>query len=231
MLRRYWRPLAIALVVVLAVGAAAVTVAAVFFGSGAAWFIAGGVYVALLGAWLVMFELIDPVSRRWVRGADGEAFTAQQLRRLRRRGWRAVHNIALESGDIDHLAIGPGGVLALETKSTDADWSWLAGRDEPRGWAKQAKDSAFRARWLIRQHTGLDVSVEPLVVAWTQGLADLGVVHVDGVRVVHGSALAHSLVGYDAVLSTDAVRTIKDALEPVAIQLEVHRARRRPAAA
>ncbi len=50
------------------------------------------------------------------RGAQAEECVGQKLEELQ--GWQIFHNIQLpELGDIDHLAVGPGGVVMVETKS------------------------------------------------------------------------------------------------------------------
>ena len=209
----------------------AVTAAALIVGAWMAWFIAGAFYGASVALWVALFELIDPVGRRWWQGSDGEAATSGQLRRCRRQGWRVVHNLMLEAGDIDHIAVGPGGVVAIETKSTDADWEWLSRQSIHRGWTRQASSSAARARALVRQHAGLAVQVRPVVAAWVRGLADVGPVECNGVRIVHGSTLADLLGDLDPVLTGEQVDQIHQALEPVARRLDVHWASRSAAAA
>jgi len=61
---------------------------------------------------------------------NAEQWTAQELRRLRRRGWKVVSHTIPKYGDIDHIAVGPGGLLVLETKwrsdpSDFDDQGWL----------------------------------------------------------------------------------------------------------
>jgi hypothetical protein len=54
----------------------------------------------------------------WRRGAAGERRTARLLAPLERRGWAVLHDLAIPGtqANIDHLVIGPGGVLAIDTK-------------------------------------------------------------------------------------------------------------------
>lgn len=210
------------LAAITAIATAAVTVAALLIGAWMAWFIAGAVYSALIILWATMFDLLDPVGRHLRQGADGESFTAEQLRRCARHGWRATHNLVLEHGDIDHIAIGPGGVVAIETKCPDADWQWLHRHGIARRWARQARSSALRAKALVRQHAGLRLEARPILVVWTRGLADAGHVEVDGVRVIHGSDLTELLDELPRVLDADQVDRIHHALEPVARQLDAH---------
>jgi hypothetical protein len=54
----------------------------------------------------------------WRRGATGERRTARLLAPLERRGWAVLHDLAIPGtqANIDHLVIGPGGVLVLDSK-------------------------------------------------------------------------------------------------------------------
>src|SRR5215218_8568068 len=54
----------------------------------------------------------------WRRGAAGERRTARLLAALERRGWAVLHNLAIPGtqANIDHLVIGPGGVLVVDSK-------------------------------------------------------------------------------------------------------------------
>jgi hypothetical protein len=54
----------------------------------------------------------------WRRGAAGERRTARLLARLERCGWAVLHDLAIPGtqANIDHLVIGPGGVVVIDTK-------------------------------------------------------------------------------------------------------------------
>jgi hypothetical protein len=54
----------------------------------------------------------------WRRGATGERRTARLLARLERRGWAVLHDLAIpgSAANIDHLLIGPGGVVVIDSK-------------------------------------------------------------------------------------------------------------------
>jgi hypothetical protein len=54
----------------------------------------------------------------WRRGATGERRTARLLASLERRGWAVLHDLAIPDSpaNIDHLVIGPGGVLVIDSK-------------------------------------------------------------------------------------------------------------------
>jgi Nuclease-related domain len=54
----------------------------------------------------------------WRRGAAGERRTACLLAPLERRGWAVLHDLAIPGtqANIDHLVIGPGGVIVVDSK-------------------------------------------------------------------------------------------------------------------
>jgi hypothetical protein len=54
----------------------------------------------------------------WRRGAAGERRTARLLAPLERRGWAVLHDLAIpgSAANLDHLVIGPGGVVVIDSK-------------------------------------------------------------------------------------------------------------------
>jgi hypothetical protein len=54
----------------------------------------------------------------WHKGIEGEERMADLLLLLEEKGWKVLHSVPCPvGGDIDHLAIGPGGVWAINTKN------------------------------------------------------------------------------------------------------------------
>ena len=60
----------------------------------------------------------SPDTVAWRRGAAGERHTARLLDPLERHGWAVLHDLALPGSraNIDHLVIGPGGALVIDSK-------------------------------------------------------------------------------------------------------------------
>lgn len=59
----------------------------------------------------------DTEERAWRKGAEGEEVIGAALEKMRKRGWRILHSIPTgEESDIDHLAIGPGGIVLFNSK-------------------------------------------------------------------------------------------------------------------
>jgi hypothetical protein len=76
-----------------------------------------GVGAAGVAGWVLRFRT-TPETRAWRRGAVGERRTARLLGRLERHGWAVLHDLAVPGSraNIDHLAIGPGGVFVVDSK-------------------------------------------------------------------------------------------------------------------
>ncbi|MFE0347327.1 nuclease-related domain-containing protein [Streptomyces griseoluteus] len=65
----------------------------------------------------------------WASGLKGEQRTARRLRRLRSHGWLTLHAVQWATGtDIDHLAIGPAGVFAVNSKRHPGKTLWYGDR-------------------------------------------------------------------------------------------------------
>jgi hypothetical protein len=67
--------------------------------------------------WRLRFR-VSQDTLAWRRGARGERRTAHLLARLERRGWAVLHDLAIPGtqANIDHLVVGPGGVLVIDSK-------------------------------------------------------------------------------------------------------------------
>jgi hypothetical protein len=76
-----------------------------------------GLAVAILVGWLLRFRP-SPEIRAWRRGAAGERRTARLLAPLERHGWTILHDLAIPGSpaNLDHLVIGPGGVVVIDFK-------------------------------------------------------------------------------------------------------------------
>jgi hypothetical protein len=99
-------------------------------------------------------------------GAEAEEWTAAELARLDRRRWAVFHHIPLELSNIDHVAVGPGRVYAIESK-------WTARTDVDRflkGASWQASRQAKELEGIMRTR-GVHRDVIPLLVVWGPGIA------------------------------------------------------------
>jgi len=132
----------------------------------------------------VLYLLTLDGGRNLRDGAEAERWTATALKPLRRRGWRVLHDIALDSRNIDHALIGSRGAVAVETKWTtdplEVDASGvrktgLNGKSYPHNAPVQdARRHACDLRLLLRAG-GVRTRVLPVLVLWGARVA-----HIEG---------------------------------------------------
>ena len=150
--------------------------------------LAVGVLLASCVWLLVAVLVIRSGSLGYLWGTAGEVATAGELEssRRRRQGWAVVHGLRLMNQDIDHIAVGPRGVVVIETKWASAKpWRVAEGRlvGPLRDPLAQVRTNAFRVQHL------LGVPVEAAVVVWGPGAPDVpehcGL--IDGVHLFSGT--------------------------------------------
>lgn len=187
LVKHNWPLLSLVLILGLAAVAAVIAVAAVLAGPVVASFMTG---CFLVGAVWFFWEIIEAESgaRTWDAGAGGEDLTASALKHLGKN--TVVHGLKFEGFDVDHVVIGPQGVLAVETKWTSRDLDLSLGPRERR--LLRDLESAIRgARQvgiLLRHVAHLEIDVRPALVLWGAGVKDVekGALNINGVEVLIG---------------------------------------------
>lgn len=78
----------------------------------------------IMGLWAdSIFILLYSGAATTIMGLDGESRTADILRGFRKRGWTLINGVKIKSrSDVDHILVGPGGVLVFETKWSHHAW-------------------------------------------------------------------------------------------------------------
>jgi hypothetical protein len=152
-----------------------------------------GLWVAS-AAWLTYgFVLLGSGTALRAMGGVAEEWTASELRPLQKSGWRLINHVMIGPVDVDHVLVGPGGVIAIETK-------WTAGDLRPVGISKhwtlgagveRIAESSRRLTNTLRNVSG-GTTVQPMVAVWGPELRydDWKDVVIDGVTVVHGLDIA-----------------------------------------
>ena len=111
--------------------------------------------------------------RAWRIGADGEEKVAAQLAKLARKDprWRFLHAIPVgeKGSDIDHLVVGPGGVLSLNAKHHPGSRVWVGGNTlmvngQRQPYVRNSRHEASRASRLLSAACGFPVSVTGMIV-------------------------------------------------------------------
>jgi hypothetical protein len=124
-------------------------------------FLLGSILTIALFGWLLGLEVR---SLSWQQGAFGERWTADELARLPP-AWHVRHDIPDGNGKWDHIAVGPGGVFAIDSRNLAQpvfvdDQGLRAGRLRIGGAA--TRGSAVRLKELIEGQSGEAV--------WAQGV-------------------------------------------------------------
>ena len=150
-----------------------------------------GIVLAAVPGFLWSWILQTTGTAPQMMGDQAEQWTASELRKLAANGWCVVNHFMLGKGDMDHVLIGPGGAVVVETKWSSA-WRDDYERSRQRAATQQARQNARQMTWWapIRE---LGVPVRPVVVLWGPDVRDWPdgerVRHVDDVPVVTGPAL------------------------------------------
>jgi hypothetical protein len=173
--------------------------------------------VARLG-WRLRFSPSADI-RAWRRGASGERRTARLLAPLERRGWAVLHDLAIpgSTANIDHLVIGPGGVLVIDSKQYRGRL-WVDGY----GMVWHGRDllvSALRkVRWAADQADEL-LGIANITVA--------AIVAVHGARVPWGLLQADGVTIVPARRVSDRLQALPPMLGPERVAWLAERARLR----
>ncbi len=146
--------------------------------------VAYGMFLLVLGLWCVATSFAAPSAERDDDDADQSSIEEGQERAvihaLRDYGWYVADDIRLPHGDVDHVAVGPAGILAVQIQWTNRPDS----RGKP---AARARIAAQQLRKVLAAKE-LPVEVVPVVLAFGPGLdaGDHGVKVVDTVAILNG---------------------------------------------
>jgi hypothetical protein len=162
-----------------------------------------GAWLATVVCALVFVVVLSSGTAPTMMGATAEQWTAQELRVLRRRGWRVLSHTMPTYGDIDHIAVGPGGLVVLETK-----WrSDPLALDDPESIRAECEQVRERTR-LIRlalQSRLQGAPTRSVIVYWGPGRivqSRLDPLEVSGVTVLVGPMLRDWLASINGDTST-----------------------------
>jgi len=124
------------------------------------------------GTFLARAFDLNTDERAWRVGADGEEAVGARLASLESHGWRVLHavNVGTRGSDIDHVAIGPGGVYTLNTKThrghrvTVYEHAILVDGHKQPYYLRNSRHEAARATRLLTQACGIPIAATPLIV-------------------------------------------------------------------
>jgi hypothetical protein len=147
----------------------------------------------------------------WRKGADGEERVGDQLAKVERKDprWRFIHSIPVgkRGADIDHLAIGPGGVFTINAKHHQGKDIWVGTGGVLVGGhrtdhVRNSRYEAARAARLLSERCGVDVPVLGLVVTVNEKNFRVKA-QPEGVHVLRRVQLARWLLGLGPTLDDE----------------------------
>jgi hypothetical protein len=130
--------------------------------------------VVAISAWRIIRLL--PAVRNMVMGRSGERHVGELLEELRAKGYRVFHDLVEGDYNIDHVAVGPTGLYAFETKTRskpthgharvvfDGQSVTVDGQTPDRDPVEQARAAATRLAQIVAKSTGKTLPVRPVVL-------------------------------------------------------------------
>lgn len=168
---------------------------------------------------------VEKAERTWGEGARAEVVVGDKLEHLRERGFELFHDLRVQGiGNIDHVAIGPQGIFAIETKSHRGLVSvtgsevrpvlLLRGRPPAKNFVEQTWRGAQALSELLAEKRWFSPrrpQVFP-VLCFSRAWLEEGSFTIKGVHVTKMSWLARALSGGRPRLSPGDVRKYSDRL-------------------
>lgn len=191
-----------------------------FLPSWARGFVAGAWLASVV--WFLTFLIVQlSGSAPMTMATTAEQWTAQELRRLRRRGWKVVSHTTPKYGDIDHIAVGPGGLLVIETK-----WRSDPSDFDDQGWLTAGCRKLSENARLVRLSLQARLQTAPTrtaFVCWSPGGfsgSRFEPVEVEGVAVIPGPKfrvwLDHELGQTPAIMDNASIDSAWETLAGLA---------------
>jgi hypothetical protein len=153
----------------------------------------------------------------WYVGARGELEVARLLGQLPPE-WTVLHSLPVGSrdADIDHIVVGPGGVVTINTKHHRGREVWVAGRTfmvsgQRQNHIRNAQNEAFLVGDILAA-AGIGCSVESVIAV--VGAAGVKIrTRPEGVTVIEADRLLRWLLRRPQVLTDAAARDVVKVLE------------------
>ena len=156
-------------------------------------------------------EQAERSARSWAAGAAGEVRVAAELRELEARGWRLLNDAhwpGRPKANLDHVLVGPGGILVVDAKNWTGRVELRNGRLTQNGYSRVRETTG-----VLEQGAAVAAVLEPrhrrLVQGWICLInhPELRTESADGVRIVGLESLQF------------AVSILPPVLEPAEIEL------------
>ena len=159
--------------------------------------------------------MAEQQAHAWAAGAEGERLVAAELDTLTAHGWRALHDVhwpGRPRANLDHVLVGPGGVIVVDSKNWRGNVDVRHGTLRANGYGKSreceavAAEAAAVAAFLQPQHRSAAIGVLCLVQQ------DVAATPSAGIVVVGRSSIAAFCLSRPVVLSPAEVHAVTDFL-------------------
>jgi Nuclease-related domain len=157
-------------------------------------------------------EQAERIERAWAAGAAGEALVAGKLDELARLGWLVLHDVhwpGRPKANLDHVLVGPGGVLVVDAKNWSGKVQVVNGILKQNGYSREKEVGSA-----LQQSAALAAILEPqhrqLVQAWLCLIQqpELSALSSSGVQ-IHGlETISQAIAELPAVLDMADVHVI-----------------------
>lgn len=159
----------------------------------------------------------ERAERAWAAGAEGEARVARILDELELQGWRALHDVRWPGrprANLDHLLVGPGGVIVIDAKNWSGNVQLYNGMLKQNGYLREREVSG-----VVEQCAAVAALLEPQHRRLAQGWLcmvqqpTMRGIAASGARIEGLDTLRDAVGSLPAVLDPSAVEIIYDYLK------------------
>ncbi|AXJ11825.1 nuclease-related domain-containing protein [Arthrobacter sp. PM3] len=162
-------------------------------------------------------EQAERRAQAWSAGAAGEARVAEALAELEPLGWLMLHDVhwpGRPKANIDHIMVGPGGIVIVDAKNWSGDVRVRDGVLRQNGYSREQEVSG-----ILQQSAALAAVLQPdhrrLVQGWIclVGQPELRGTTRSGIRIEGLGSLRDAVAALPPVLPPDIVRTVHGYLQ------------------
>jgi len=148
----------------------------------------------------------------WSLGAAGEAILAEKLREIEPLGWQVIHDVhwpGRPQANLDHVLIGPGGIVVVDAKNWNGEVSLSGGTLRQNGYARHHSVAGVG-----QQAAAVAALLEPghrrLVQGWIclVGQPELSGTASGGTRIEGLNTIARAVAELPTVLDAALIPTI-----------------------
>lgn len=162
-------------------------------------------------------EKAERNAHAWSVGAAGEALVAEKIKELEPYGWLVLHDVhwpGRPKANLDHVLVGPGGILVVDAKNWSGEVRLWAGNLRQNGYSREPEIAS-----VLQQSAAVAALLEPshrrLVQGWIclVGQPELRGTTNSGIRIEGLNTLVPAVAALPAVLDPALVPTIHGYLQ------------------